>query len=140
MNDKTIARQIIKAQIASDAGKHEYDTGLTRNFTGIIKDLQDGYDKKLVHIINAINGICKSTDSMFRFAVYDSYDQNGYRSYITYFYWSIEGEKYQVSFHTPYNLGRKDLSKFVTHKRTVLWDRKIGGSFDSCLVLKKLFF
>ena len=65
-------------------------------------------------------------------------DQNGYPSYISYFDFKINGKRYQVSFHTPKNLGKK-LEKYVSTGRKTRWDRNPGGSVTACEKLIKYY-
>ena len=136
-SDRMIAHAIIKAQIASDAGKGHDETRLSKTKLGSSKCIKNGYDEKVCHILNAITGICKSKNSIFRFTVYKTDDQNGYPSYITYFSFNLNGNKYQISFHTPLNKG-KSLKRYLTNKRTCRWDHR--SSYEACEALFQHFF
>ena len=89
-----------------------------------------GYDAKEEFILKSINLIRKNK-SQFNYWVEAAADQNGYPSLISYFDFKLDGKRYQVSFHTPKNLGMK-LQKYVSTGRKTRWDRNPGGSVTAC--------
>lgn len=97
--NKHIAKCIICAKIASDAGKGYYDTKITD------ADLCDsaqsaGYSTKDGFILEAIKAIKSTPKSEFRFWAEQRPDQNGNASTIVYFETKIYGKRKQISFHT----------------------------------------
>ena len=95
------------------------------------------YDAKEEFILKSINLIRKNK-SQFNYWVEAAADQNGYPSIISYFDFKLDGKRYQVSFHTPKNLGKK-LEKYVSTGRKTRWDRNPGGSVMACQKLIKYY-
>ncbi len=95
------------------------------------------YDAKEEFILKSINLIRKNK-TQFNYWVTKDADQNGYPSYISYFDFKIDGKRFQVSFHTPKNLGKK-LEKYVSSGRKTRWDRNPGGSIMGCQALIKYY-
>jgi hypothetical protein len=128
-----IAKYIVAAQAASDAGKgiKEIDGRCARH------SKHDKYACKPAYIVKAIDLICTSK-SDFRYYVAETDDQNGYPSIIVYFEFKIDGERYQVSFHTPSRRAGV-LTKYSNTGRKTRWDKKYGGSRTSCLKLMEYF-
>jgi hypothetical protein len=137
MNDKLIARQIIKAQICSDSGKDI--TSRLSECIGSNKPEKQAYGGKVKYINAAIQNILKSKNSMFRFSVYQTEDQNGYDSILVYFWFKLEGEKYQISFHNPVYFNNPLLKYATKNKLSQKWDGYYGGSRYSCIKLMNLF-
>lgn len=127
--EKMIALELIKAQVASDAGK-----GIDRiNGHPCLrryKYLKYGY--KTIAIRRAIDLINSSPDTIFRYWVTRDGDQNGYDSLISYFSFKYEKKRYQISFHTPLSQA-ESLMPFVGKGMEMRWDRK--GSFYTAQVL-----
>ena len=96
-----------------------------------------GYDAKEEFILKSINLIRKNK-TQFNYWVEMAADQNGYPSYISYFDFKIDGKRYQVSFHTPKNLGKK-LEKHVSTGRKTRWNKNPGGSVMGCQALIKYY-
>ena len=163
-----IAEYICLAQQASDAGKDRFiifrnkdnKSLSTETTTAVHRGRRDGcrnattatvstetaeknyaqtkgYDAKEEFILKSINLIRKNK-THFNYWVTKDSDQNGYPSYISYFDFKINGKRYQVSFHTPNNLGKK-LQKYVSTGRKTRWDRNIGGSVMACQALIKYY-
>lgn len=153
-----IAGYICLAQQASDAGKGRYivfrkkdgkinddDYGyghgrrhgnrMTRNKKNYAQ--RNAYSVKEEFILRAIN-LIRNTKSNFNYFIEASPDQNGFASYITYFDFKIEGKRFQVSFHTPQNLGKK-LKKYINTGRKTRWDHAVGGSVIACQELIKYY-
>lgn len=96
--NKHIAKCIICAKIASDAGKGYYDTKITD--VDLCDSVQSaGYSTKDGFILEAIKAI-KATHTAFRFWAEQRPDQNGNASTIVYFETKIHGKRKQISFHT----------------------------------------
>jgi len=123
--DKKIAIDIIRAQVASDGGKHIgslHEDSMWRAFYGVY---QDGYSVKDKNIEGAIRKILTYKNSSFKFNVRRSIDQNGYSAYIIYFNYKLNGERRQISFHSPF---RNDsiYEKYCSRCRDnmITWDHK----------------
>jgi hypothetical protein len=128
-----IAKAIIAAQTASDAGKGicEIDGRCARH------GRHDKYGCKPAYIVKAIETI-RTSSSDFRYYVAETGDQNGYPSIIAYFEFKLDNERYQVSFHTPANRAGV-LEKYANTGRKTRWDRIFGGSRRACLKLMDYF-
>ena len=136
--NKNIAELIVKAQLASDAGKSAY-TDLDRNINRYTKRTPDfmGYDVKVDLIAAAIKSInrCKS---VFNYWVTATPDQNGYASILVYFTFKHEGKRYQISFHNPYGKADK-LLPYVGKGMPMRWNKSIGGSRKACELLASIY-
>lgn len=121
--DKIIAKYIILAQTASDGGKGM--KSLNRLFPTSNLACYKGYQAKDGYIKKAIMGILKSKNSIFRF--YCKQDK-WVANYIVYFNFKLEGERYQVSFHSF-----KDWSHFENSNCGTRWDKR--DSREACLRL-----
>lgn len=135
--EKSIAKALISAQIASDAGKG--NTELEANSNGQTKSARTlKYDGKTIFIERALKMI-RSNNTMFNYYVTTGPDQNGHQSYITYFdFKTDEGERHQISFHTPMNKASAYLKSLDGTGRKTRWDGDVGGSRESCEILKKM--
>ena len=124
--DKRIALDIIKAQVASDGGKRigtPYDEeSMWRTFYGVY---YDGYSVKDHYIEGAIRKIQSYKNSSFKFNVRRAMDQNGYPSYIVYFNYKLDGERKQISFHSP-SRNCSVYEKYCSRCRNnmITWDHK----------------
>ena len=127
-----IAKAICQAQIASDRGKRKSNLYLKNGCGRFSKKY--GYAVKQDFIIKAIN-IIKTSRNNFNYYVKKEADQNGYPSIVTYFDVKIEGNRYQVSFHTPLNKASNELINLVGSGRNTRWDKEIGGSITACQVM-----
>lgn len=124
--NKRIALDIIKAQVASDGGKFwktpdDSDPVIWRVF---VTSFKRGYDAKDQYIKSAISKIIAYRNSGFKYNVRRTLDQNGYPSYIIYFNFELNGERKQISFHSPsYNSW---LEKYCSNTRSnmITWDHK----------------
>ena len=121
--DKIIARNIILAQTASDGGKGIEDIKNLFPVSNIA--YYKGYVAKDGYIKKAIQGIQKNKNSIFRF--YVKKDKN-ISNYIIYFNFKVDGERFQVSFHSF-----KDWSKYERGNCQTRWDKK--DSREACLRL-----
>lgn len=137
--EKEIARYIILAQTASDAGKGIEFRYIERNCTRGAQKF--GYDAKLWYILKAISLIRTCDQSMFRYYVTgNTPDQNGYDSVLVYFDVKLKGERRQISFHTPWSEAEgSPLKLLMGSGRKTRWDGKVGGSSDTCYDLAEYF-
>ena len=121
-----IAESILLAQVASDGGKL---LERSRHINPYV--WEQGYDLKDSYIKKAINLICSSKTSIFRFKVVKS---RGCADILVYFEAKVNGKKTQVSFHS---FDKKGLGKFITGNDSmhIAWDEK--DSFKSALYMKK---
>lgn len=94
--NSAVALDIIKAQIASDAGKG-YFSEYAEKYPSICKK---GYAVKDFYILSACKKILKSKESGFYFYVTHCLDQNGNKSFLIYFNFRINGKRKQISFHS----------------------------------------
>ena len=125
-----IALNIIKAQIASDAGKGLYRLNL-KNTDGYKKL---GYQLKETAIVTAIK-LIRTNKTEFNYWVQEAPDQNNNNSIIVYFDFKLNGTRYQVSFH---NHGVKELRDYLNTGRKTHW-RKAINSLESCKALKNYY-
>jgi hypothetical protein len=135
-NAKRIARLVILAQDASDAGKHidALDLQISRRYTR-----REGYAAKNVYILAAIKIIVNSKPCGWNFYVdANRPDQNGYSSVITYFQYKLDGVRYEVSFHTPASQAGA-LKPFFGKGRKTHWNGVINGSRADCQTLADIF-
>ena len=136
---RDIARYIINAQVASDAGKGEYlGYGNDHRFRS---GKHFGYGVKTANILNAIHLIRTCNQNMFRYYVTgNTPDQNGYDSVIVYFDCKVDGQRLQVSFHTPWNQVEGTLlERLIGSGRKTRWNKQIGGSQEACFILAEHF-
>lgn len=136
--DRMIAKAVIKAQIASDAGKGNY-WSIDASKRVCRHPLNTAYGCKPGYILNAVRMIRSSENSMFSYYIEYCPDQNGFDSILVYFEWKIEGRRYQCSFHTPYNRAPKELKNMAGSGRKTRWNRITGGSQDACQALSCYF-
>lgn len=135
-NARRIARLVVLAQDASDAGKGKNqicDTEMSRRYAAT------GYGAKLHYIIAALKAINANRPCGWHYYVEASPDQNGHASYIAYFqYKDAEGVRYELSFHTPWELGA-ELRPFLGKGRKTHWNGRIGGAAADANALVALF-
>jgi hypothetical protein len=135
-NAKRIARLVILAQDASDAGKglNALELSSSKRYTQ-----SQGYAAKNTYILKAIQQIRNTKPCGWNFYVEaDRPDQNGYRSVITYFQYKLNGVRYDVSFHTPYDQAGYLRPYFGKGRRTH-WNGLYGGSRKDCQTLAEIF-
>lgn len=129
-NDAYIIRQICLAQIASDAGK-----GLNR--VSMREDHgphRNGYDDKIKFIVNAITAInSRRNNKSIWYYCTECDDQNGYPSVLVYFSVKVDGKRYQISFHNPWNRS-SELIPFIGKGTVMRWNRSIS-SWIVCKIL-----
>lgn len=134
--NRHIAKSIICAKIASDAGKGYYDTVISNIV--LCDSVQDaGYSTKDGFILEAIKAIKSTPNSAFRFWAEQRPDQNGNNSVIVYFETKIHGKRKQISFHTfsqkvgSYaNKGRKTRWTHQSPQDTILICDEIIAFYD----------
>ena len=120
--NKSIAKCLIYAQIASDGGKRIFrlqtkDEDMSRHIYIVGYPTKDGYIKKAVDLI-------RSTKTNYHYWVEKAPDQNGNMSFIIYFDFKLDGERYQISFHS-FN---KSWESYLSSGRKTRWDKRKGGS------------
>lgn len=132
---KEIARHIVLSQIASDAGKRNYELSI-RNSSSTARR---GYAAKDQHILAAIKLINNSRgQSGFYYYCTEGKDQNGNPSRIIYFSFKEEnGKRYQVSFHSFAKKGEIKRLAQANKGFMVHWDHKV--SREACAKLIQLF-
>lgn len=136
-NEKSCAKNIICAQLSSDAGKRNtklFDE-LRESFCTVIskKEQKDtwyyNYQLKSFFIEKAINIIDKSPRGMFNYFVEFAPDQNGYASFIIYFDFKVEDKRFQVSFHTPESIASDFIKSHAGKGRKTHWVGKANKNF-----------
>lgn len=135
-NARRIARLVILAQDASDAGKRidSLDLRISKRYTQ-----RKGYAAKNVYILAAIKTIANSKPCGWNFYVdANKPDQNGHASVITYFQYKLDGVRYEVSFHTPAGQA-DDLKPFFGKGRKTHWNGVISGSRADCQTIADIF-
>jgi len=127
--DRYIAEAIVSTQVASDAGKCKYEITLKNNFA-----MHEGYDAKVHFQVRALEMIRNSKRSNFNYYVVRAEDQNGCDSVIVYFDFKIDGKRYQVSFHNPYDRSYR-LKKYIGSGRVTRWNNDRNTSRYGCIKL-----
>lgn len=130
-----VIKAICKAQIASDAGKGIYKLACKKDKNAV----NTAYLSKENYILQALGVLTKSKLTNINYWCEKTGDQNGYPSIIVYFDIKINNKRKQVSFHTPLNRASEALLKYVSTGRKTRWDKKIGGSQDTCRQLIEEF-
>lgn len=131
--EKKIAEALIYAQIASDAGKGIYELEGPDEKKTKAAQLLD-YDGKDAFIEIAINRI-RSKNTMFDYFIIYERDQNGAPSYITYFAFTVDEMKYQISFHIPKDKASEYIKSLEGTGKPMEWNRVKNGSRTACKVL-----
>lgn len=115
--NKKVAELILRAQNASDGGKN-IDSLVLCTSEKTYRDNKHGYTGKDMFIMKAIEMIARNRkNTNFRYSVV--YDGE-VAKYLVYFDTTINGKKYQVSFHSFDN----DLERFVRKSFKTEWDKK----------------
>lgn len=135
--DVACAKNIICAQLASDAGKQNRNLfhELEESFCSVISSKYQkstwyyNYGLKTVFIEKAIKMIDNCPRGMFNYFVELAPDQNRYASYIVYFDFKIEGKRFQVSFHTPESLASDFIKSHAGKGRKTHWVGKASENF-----------
>ena len=136
--DRQIARAIVMAQLASDAGTYTYWV-LDRTPVSYYGAVRLRYNLKLPEILRALRMIDSARKSVWRYYVELTFDQNGYESYLVYFEMKDEsGERIQISFHNPAWKSR-ELARWEGKGRKTRWNHRLGGSRDDARRLVEIF-
>ena len=130
-----VIKAICKAQIASDAGKGIYKLTCKKDKNAV----NTAYLSKENYILQALGVLTKNKVTNINYWCEKAGDQNGCPSIIVYFDIKINNKRKQVSFHTPLNRASENLLKYVSTGRKTRWDKKIGGSQDTCRQLIEEF-
>ena len=136
--NKMIAKAIIKAQVASDAGKGDF-WAVKAGWRVRRHPVDAKYTCKPKYILDALRMIRASKNTIFSYYVEYCEDQNGFDSYLVYFEWKLDGWRFQCSFHTPYDLAPKELRDLDGSGRKTRWNRLVGGSQKACQALVDYF-
>ena len=123
MLNRKIAKCLISAQIASDAGKGIYELDNSVNAT-------ESYHGKDIYILTAIKTCIKKRNTGFNFYVTKD---DEIALYLVYFSFQVNDEKYQISFHSFDHRLEKYLSP-KSHEE--IWDEK--SSRDTAKLLQYL--
>ena len=137
--DRYAARHIILAQSASDGGKYDWEEAKKRKIPRFLipsdphackRAWTQGYPAKDEHILCALREIARRRGACgIRFFVRPDGD---IARYLVYFTFKIEGERYQISFHSFDDRLRRFI-KAGDRTHHTRWDHKI--SRDACCVL-----
>ena len=130
-SDRQIARAIVMAQLASDAGKRggmwdkweSQETPVSCKGAAVLR-----YGLKPTEIIRALRMIDSSTETVWRYYVEQVPDQNGYPSVLVYFETKdVDGKRLQISFHSPLGKAGK-LTRWIGKGRKTRWVKQLGKS------------
>ena len=135
-NARDIARLVVLAQDASDAGK---DMDILQTTTSKRYSQHGGYLAKNKYIQLALKRISTSKPCGWNFYVHEESDQNGYPSVLTYFQYRENGNRYDICFHTPARQAKEDFGEFIGKGRRTHWNGRIGGARRDCQRLVELF-
>jgi hypothetical protein len=139
---RMIAKAIVQAQIASDAGKNLQSSYGFRTHDHMYRSPEHfGYDLKVDMILRAIK-LIDSSKTYFRYYVEKCRDQNGYPSILVYFQYKHPKKSIgtiQVSFHSPLNKAG-ELKNLVGKGTVMRWNKQIGGSQKACKILAETFY
>jgi hypothetical protein len=133
--NEAVARYIVYAQMASDAGKHTYCLqDMFTNKAMAYSLCEDRYWDKDQYIRRAIDIIIRSKSHPTGFTFYVT--KSEITSYLVYFTFKLHGKRYQISYHSydPW-LGR---FKDSNPKIKIRWDRE--SSRDNCRYLYNELF
>lgn len=115
--NKKVAELILRAQNASDGGKNIDELVLCTS-EKTYRDNKHGYAGKDMFIMKAIEMIARNRkNTNFRYSVVHDGE---IADYLVYFDTTINGKKYQVSFHSFNN----DLERFIRKSFKTEWDKK----------------
>lgn len=135
--DRYAARHIILAQSASDGGKYDWEEAEIPRFLipsdphACKRAWTRGYPAKDEHILCAVREIARRRGAS-GIHFYVTVDSERIAKYLVYFTFKIEGERYQVSFHSFDDRLRRFI-KAGDRSHHTRWDHKI--SRDACCVL-----
>lgn len=134
---KSICKDIVSAQIASDAGKHISDLYQKANNDLFSKPYYYKYRDKSFYLLRAIQQIDHTKFCGVRYYVSNDTEFGGC---IVYFQVSIPGYKYthQASFHVPgWDKNVEKIKGFEGKTRSIRWDEK--SSRESCFKIIRYF-
>ena len=137
--EASIARLVCLAQDASDSGK--FESVLTFRNTNNAVAHKHGYSVKTAYIMKAVKLINSNPRCGWNYYISgQTPDQNGYKSVIVYFEYKDDGNhRYQISFHTPWDLIPTSMETQMTKGRNTRWNHNIGGSRYNCQRLINMF-
>lgn len=136
--EASIARLVCLAQDASDSGKYEQVLNFRNTNNAVAR--KHGYSVKTSYIMKAIKIINSNPRCGWNYYISgQTPDQNRYPSVIVYFEYKDDGNRYQVSFHTPWSLVPDNMTAQMTKGRQTRWNHQIGGSRRDCQRLIKRF-
>jgi hypothetical protein len=118
-------RLLIDAQRESDAAKKIYELGHAKSIKQGSK--MQHYYRKYIDELRLIRLLSTTKNPEMSYYVCKDLDQSGCPSYIVYFEFSLNGRKYQISFHNPYPMCRA-LREYVGKGTKTEWDGDVGGS------------
>ena len=131
---KTICKDIVLAQVCSDAGKRIYKLYLNNE----VLDNKAKYFKYKDKVHYCLRAIRQIDNVPYLGATYHvSYEGNN--MCIVYFNIHINGMKYQVSFHNPGQSENSELRKYVGKTPRIRWNKKVAGSRAACEKLISIF-
>lgn len=136
--EASIARLVCLAQDASDSGKYESVLNFRNTDNSVAR--KRGYNVKSAYILKAVKLINSNPRCGWNYFVSgQTPDQNRHPSIIIYFEYKNDGNRYQISFHTPWNLAPPNMETQMTKGRTTRWNHQIGGSRYNCQRLIDMF-
>lgn len=136
--EASIARLVCLAQDASDSGK--FESFLTFRNTDNSVARERGYNVKTAYILKAVRLINSNPRCGWNYFVSgQTPDQNRHPSIIVYFEYKNDGNRYQISFHTPWSLAPTSMETQMTKGRTTRWNHQSDGSRYNCQRLIDMF-
>jgi hypothetical protein len=129
------------AQAASDFGKGRYENPSPKLRPRRWKCAKRmSYSLKTSEIIRALKMIDSNNPMGINYYVTIDKDQHNRKSVITFFDIKVDGDRLQISFHTPINnRDSKPLLKWVGKGRLTRWSPRHGGSRSCAERLIKKF-
>lgn len=134
---ETICKDIVSAQVASDAGKRIFDLYQKSNTDLFLKPYWYDYKDKSFYLLRAIQQIDHVKFCGVRYYVSNDVEFGGS---IVYFQVSIPGYKHthQVSFHVPgWDKNVEKVRKYEDKTRRLRWDQK--SSQETCFRIIRYF-
>lgn len=134
--NKYISKQIILAQVASDAAKGIYELrpAVRETIPSYRIYERKGYSGKDACIKRVLTAIQNKKHSGFYYHVRADHVHGGHKyCYLVYFNFKIEGSRFQISFHSF-----TDLRRYVSANKTQTRWQKKNDSRTSCLILNEV--
>lgn len=133
---ESICKDIVLAQVGSDAGKEIDKLACIARTSCLDKAYEYKYNDKSFYLLRAIQQVYNSKFLGVRY--YVSNDKE-FKGCIVYFQVTLPGHKsMQVSFHTPHWDKRvEEIRKYVNKTRPIRWDKK--SSRETCFHIIKYF-